>query len=403
MCGHIRCSDCSGQSHTRLPLYRNLEFEEWVFVGRPASETMPPFRSYSPEPSTSSKTLSEDYTFHSTLDRIFAHYNDWKQQTADQDGSSSSGEANEKQYNQGIEEQAASTSNRKRTINDTDASLPSDEDGIALKSKKTRFNRSQKLLACPFWKRNCSRHRECSKFKLSGIGRVKQHLKRRHQPRQRPLIQCGRCGQIFPQMAGLDQHLQQDQLCESGNFEVHELSEHQSTDLSRLSDRRLSIEDQWYAMWDIIHPGIARPASPYVEQGLSEDLQTFHEYMMSQGIDILLEENRINTLIDNDRLQMFLQAGIRRIINGFINTRLDSTMTNQDYARSTAISAYSGSPAHRPQSQGNTEPSSTVVSIPLEEMDWEQIESDWLCLDEEGEEVEDCVDEEPERNFEDLW
>jgi hypothetical protein len=41
---------------------------------------------------------------------------------------------------------------------------------------------SSKLLACPFWKLDPGKHRECFRMKLDRISRVKQHLNRKHAP-----------------------------------------------------------------------------------------------------------------------------------------------------------------------------------------------------------------------------
>lgn len=116
---------------------------------------------------------------------------------------------------------------------------------------------SPKLLACPIWKLDCQKHRKCFKSELHTVSRVEQHLSRRH----RPTFYCDRCMVIFPDKTSHNRHL--TQLCIlDPNASLDGISHLQQWELSRRSNRSLSEQEQWFAIWTFyspIRPGSCQP------------------------------------------------------------------------------------------------------------------------------------------------
>lgn len=137
---------------------------------------------------------------------------------------------------------------------------------------------SPKLLACPFWKLDCQKHRKCFKSELHTVSRVKQHLSRRH----RPTFYCDRCMVIFPDKTSHNRHLTQVCILDP-NASLDGISHLQQWELSRRSNRSLSEQEQWFAIWDILFPNQTRPMSAYMDHRLSEAICQFHEFTQRQG------------------------------------------------------------------------------------------------------------------------
>ena len=60
------------------------------------------------------------------------------------------------------------------------------------------------------------------------------------------------------------------------------LSREQLTALHRRPPKDLTVEMQWFTVWDIVFPRTKQPSSAYIDIDVSEDLISFREYISSQ-------------------------------------------------------------------------------------------------------------------------
>lgn len=140
------------------------------------------------------------------------------------------------------------------------------------------------MLACPLYKKDARRHRRCAAYTSRKISHVKQHIYRTHV--QSPY--CPRCGTTFERLCALNQHLMA--VCTTGSFpEPDGITLQQRNALGRRVSPGLSLEGQWYAVFDIVCPGHPRPTSPYLDSELSEE--TFSALRLfftgDVGVDII--------------------------------------------------------------------------------------------------------------------
>ncbi|KAK0709314.1 hypothetical protein B0T26DRAFT_678755 [Lasiosphaeria miniovina] len=134
-----------------------------------------------------------------------------------------------------------------------------------------------RLLPAIFWKLDPDRHRDCSRReKFVQISRIKQHLARKHTP-----IYCERCKLILPSEDSYRKHHEQPgQGCLHKDWDPeHGISHQQQAVLHKKSRADLSTPEQWFAIWDLLFPEHARPSSPYIDQGLSDDFCNFRELL----------------------------------------------------------------------------------------------------------------------------
>jgi hypothetical protein len=134
------------------------------------------------------------------------------------------------------------------------------------------------LLACPFWKGNEATWKHCFRYKLKRIRDVKLHLRRVH-----ARSFCVRCGGEFEGRQTLDAHYAFTPPCATRSFLRKWLSEDQKESLAKRSNPKFTIEQQWYAIWDIVYPGRPRPDSPYADQSLSERSELISRVLPDRG------------------------------------------------------------------------------------------------------------------------
>lgn len=210
-------------------------------------------------------------------------------------------------------------------------------------SKSETGDRSRSL-ACPFVKRDPIKHRNCFSKKLSRIRDVKQHLTRKHTPE----LYCNRCKVIFPDDASLQEHVGDvaGLFCEPSPW-LDGISLAQRQRLSRKSDPRLSVQEQWYSMWDIIFPGHNRPSSVYVIFGFSEDLCSYKEFSTGSRVaDSVVEGLRDSGINAPDTTW----DDVRRIIADRVDSSFDQWLSNQS-TNSITLSDTSSSNLQRTSTQ----------------------------------------------------
>ncbi|KAK3375818.1 hypothetical protein B0T24DRAFT_207196 [Lasiosphaeria ovina] len=210
-----------------------------------------------------------------------------------QNGGSSSTRSNVAGQSTDSSSQESAGPNLKRTRRDED----NEEDGDdkdrdrmppPKKPKRGHDLPSGKTLACPFWKLDPNRHRDClRREKFVQISRIKQHLARKHTP-----IYCERCKLILPNEDGHRKHHEQPGPgCVLKEWDPqHGISHQQQAVLHKKSRADLSTPEQWFAIWNLLFPEHARPSSPYIDQGLSDDFCNFREYVQQRGTQALVAQ-----------------------------------------------------------------------------------------------------------------
>ncbi|KAJ9137490.1 hypothetical protein NKR23_g9063 [Pleurostoma richardsiae] len=226
------------------------------------------------------------------------------------------------------------------------------------------------LFACPFWKKDALQHRHCSRG-LQRIRDVKQHLRRSH---ARP-AQCERCGEDFISADDLSAHRREAEGCELREFEPAEgLTEEQRQKLRKYSDRTFESAEQWFAIWDVVFPGVARPTSPYVNWKLSEELEGFREFVPRRGAEILMSmSNTIQGVSFN-----LVQDCVQQACDAYIITRqVGATHVSrlptiaETAAQMPSLDGMELAPATMtPMSMdGSLSPPGTLPGIPLDPLD----------------------------------
>ncbi|KAI1775844.1 hypothetical protein F4818DRAFT_389726 [Hypoxylon cercidicola] len=182
-------------------------------------------------------------------------------------------------------------------------------------SKSDTWEGRPRSLACPFAKMDPVRHVACFSKKLSRVRDVKQHLHRKHTPG----FYCNRCKAIFPNEASLQEHVGQAPglFCEPSAL-LDGISPAQRQQLSRKSDPKRSVEEQWYSMWDIIFPGHNRPSTVYVVFGFSDDLCSYREFSTGSRMAESVVEGLRDSGID-------VPDGIRDAVHRIVADRVDSS------------------------------------------------------------------------------
>lgn len=144
------------------------------------------------------------------------------------------------------------------------------------------------LWACPFSKWKPLTYHSCQSSILSGINRVKQHLRRKH---KRPL-HCPSCWLTFEREGPFYAHIAERDCDKREGNEPEGVTTEQQTLLERRVDKRLTKEDQWYSIYETLFPGRSKPNSPYVESGLSAEFIAFQTFMATTGLNIVEQRTR---------------------------------------------------------------------------------------------------------------
>lgn len=186
-------------------------------------------------------------------------------------------------------------------------------------------NRSRAgILACPFWKFDSQTNRACFRMKLSRIGDVKYHLNRKH--KQPAAEYCQRCWTAFENKAHKNAHLSDEsgERCRyNPDARPAGIDNAMAVGLSKKSKRDQSVEDRWFAIWDIVFPDQPRPSSPYIDDSLTEDATQLQEIIVNRWPSILAsildEAGGSVAVTDIDRLERehLIRATLARLSDEF--------------------------------------------------------------------------------------
>jgi hypothetical protein len=182
---------------------------------------------------------------------------------------------------------ALSTITKRKYIQDEEDSTA--EDGShplrPKRRKAVQSEKPQKSLACPYWKKDMSKHSNCCKFQLSRVRDVKLHLQRKHTPKE----YCQRCQKTFADDHSLQAHITIGKCSRRDPTELNGISHGQSFQLRKKSQKNASAEEQWFAIWDILFPGHQKPSTVYVDTDLGEIMRQFREHCEIQGPTMIAE------------------------------------------------------------------------------------------------------------------
>jgi len=203
-----------------------------------------------------------------------------------------------------------------------------DDPGLAQKKLKMPHSgkRRRFLLACPFAKKDPLRYRACYRQNLSKISYVKQHLSRHH----RLPIYCPVCMETFNSEEARDIHTRARSCEERPMGEWEGVTETQKKQLQKRVPPKMSEENQWYTIFEVLFPGQVRPQSPYVDSKLSEELSALEDFVTGHGPTLIIERLRAEGFtVDNQPqesersalLQAVLADGLQAIFGHWINAR----------------------------------------------------------------------------------
>lgn len=144
-------------------------------------------------------------------------------------------------------------------------------------------------LACPFAKKDPFKYSDCLRKRLRRIRDVKQHLRRCH---SRP-IYCSICGETFRTEEDRDTHARL-RSCQETQYRIDGITKAQQDKLTEKSPLKTSEEAQWLAMFAIVFPECQPPCSAYIDPDLSEETQSFRDYVTREGPAALLNHMRPN-------------------------------------------------------------------------------------------------------------
>ncbi|KAH9908966.1 hypothetical protein F4778DRAFT_714758 [Xylariomycetidae sp. FL2044] len=286
---------------------------------------------------------------------------------------------------------SGSTSNRssKRKSGDVDSVDDSSSGPTPKATKRPREDGVRpRVLACPFWKHDSEKHRRCCKLTLTRIRDVKQHLHRRHTP----YFYCDRCYEVFEDGDGYQRHFLRDMVCSRGpDSQLEGINRIQNLALTKKSDRNQGEEDQWFAIWDIIFPGVTRPVSAYVDSELTEEMSSFREYWTNRGHDVLMRELdscdvwSLSATERDFQARQVLARGLANIYEQWASTRsvtlatptdsLNSASPHRTPSRTSGTSGTSAQPPDLPTTTTPLVPATpdqrvNIVAVTRHEGDW---------------------------------
>ncbi|KAK0614651.1 hypothetical protein B0T14DRAFT_528850 [Immersiella caudata] len=193
----------------------------------------------------------------------------------------------------------------------------SSSDITAAGSKRAKTGtQKEKMLACPYWKKDSGKYAYCFKWKFKEVKRMKEHLRRCHSK-----IRCPRCQEDFCDTDSRDLHIRAGG-CELQPDIIDErLNESQIRKLGARGSSKQTQYDRWYVVWDILFPGIPKPDSPFIDDDI---LCEFREYCSRRGRDIILDHMRTSEdwhqVYDEER---FRRESWREIFNGIFDAAFE--------------------------------------------------------------------------------
>ncbi|KAK3937043.1 hypothetical protein QBC46DRAFT_345002 [Diplogelasinospora grovesii] len=164
-----------------------------------------------------------------------------------------------------------------------------DNDKTAAKRPKTgrAIHPTRTSLACPFYKRGDPKGHPCAKYVVAKNSYLKQHLRRVHQVGELCKISTG-CQLAEADTSKWLPDLKYSAACKADSYGL--LTPAQMAALEPHAKRGEGEREQWYAIWDVLFLGVARPLSPYryddSDITSKSDLEKFLEWVYLHGATV---------------------------------------------------------------------------------------------------------------------
>ncbi|KAH8714635.1 hypothetical protein BGZ61DRAFT_587335 [Ilyonectria robusta] len=254
---------------------------------------------------------------------------------------------------------------RQRGQNDEEGSENEDMPPASKRTNSSRDTKPQPRFACPYWKRNSGKHRGCFSKILRRIRDVKQHLARKHTPE----FYCECCFATFEDEESHRGHVTHT----TGEVCVHDpsvvldgITHQQHRRLSRKSDWKVSEQEQWFSVWDILFPGAQRPETAYLDSKLCEEISGFREYCFQHG-PATLDQALSGGVPEIERRQQLVricQTGFEQLFEAWRSSRDLNAASSRQASSSTSQSNSQDSNTRPPQCQPtpNSSLDSTVLT-----------------------------------------
>ncbi|KAK7430966.1 hypothetical protein QQZ08_002495 [Neonectria magnoliae] len=155
-----------------------------------------------------------------------------------------------------------------------------DTDTVIVEATKPR----EYLFACPFQRRKPDKYRSCLREGgFLSIRKLTGHLLAVH----RLPYYCPVCGQIFNSSGACDDHIREKACDLKPETEAEGLSDSQIKKISQRLSRFESKEEQWYEIWKVAFPGVAKPLVPCASSHSEWLIYLLREYWSKDGQDIV--------------------------------------------------------------------------------------------------------------------
>ncbi|KAH9229112.1 hypothetical protein K456DRAFT_753468 [Colletotrichum gloeosporioides 23] len=153
-------------------------------------------------------------------------------------------------------------------------------------------------LACPYFKHDPVKHGCCARLKFPLPSRVKEHLLRRRGPK----IRCMRCSATFASEVSLNQHLKSLIVCpfRPNSTPNDEISLEMEKQLRKRPKKRLSEEEQWFEIWDILFPSTQPPSPTHRSDELARQdvLKNIERSFTEEPNGAILSETQVKYVLD---------------------------------------------------------------------------------------------------------
>ena len=169
-----------------------------------------------------------------------------------------------------------------------------DEPGRRRAPKRKRIEEGNKRLACPFQKRYPLKHFFCGTGGTNRgfdiIAHLKEHIWRCH---IRPRMFCPRCKAKFDDSQNMADHILQYMATEScENRPFHDdtalpWSPSLAASLKARVNRKWTLHEQWFSVWNILFPDVEQPDCCLVEDGTCEHIFEYQQFILNRGHDIV--------------------------------------------------------------------------------------------------------------------
>lgn len=204
--------------------------------------------------------------------------------------------------------------------------------------------------ACPFFRRDPTRHMDCITLTLNRIQDVKQHLTRRHTAE----FSCSFCFEEFTLRQDWEEHVRL-RTCQERPCPPHRVSPQAQDRLKVRVDRTLTASEQWYEIWRILFEGEKLPNSPQQGSVIGEVISIIRDCWEVERGQILSELARSEGISEND-------AGILGTLLGGLLDRVQDRVdpVQRDSGASEATSNAGNSTPFMPDQAGRVD-----IGIPV--------------------------------------